>query len=152
MSLEAIIGLSLTALSTIFIPILKKRYNKKKKKEEKEKKNETIINSIPECLKALQEENKTIKDMINDIKKHQQYTQNELEQYQIQTLKYMINDAFFGFNNIHEIPYETLIIAAEGCDIYVGKGYNHEVGARCQLIYQEIERRQRLRGEDEIYE
>ena len=152
MSLEAIIGLSLTALSTIFIPILKKRYNKKKKKEEKEKKNETIINSIPECLKALQEENKTIKDMINDIKKHQQYTQNELEQYQIQTLKYMINDAFFGFNNIHEIPYETLIIAAEGCDIYVGKGYNHEVGARCQLIYQEIERRQRLRGEGEIYE
>lgn len=152
MSLEAIIGLSLTALTGLLIPMLKARQKKKKKQEDKDRRNETVINSIPGHLQALQEENKTIKEMINEIKSQQENTQVELEQYQIQTLKYMINDAFFGFNNIHEIPYETLIVAAEGCDIYVGKGYNHEIGARCQLIYQEIERRQRLRGEGEPHE
>ena len=41
-----------------------------------------------------------------------------------------------------DIPQEVLVNASECCDSYLSKGLNHEVGARCKIIYKEIERRE----------
>lgn len=149
MSIEAIIGLALTGATSILIPIIKKLRVKHKKKVQKQNENNQILSSIPGALEKLSQENKEIKENLREVTGEQEVLKGELERYHIQTLKYMINDVFFGYNNIHEIPYETLLVAAEGCDIYISKGYNHVTRSRCDLIYEEIDRRQRNRAEGE---
>ena len=54
----------------------------------------------------------------------------------------MINDAYFGYTNIHEIPDDILTNACECCEIYVNKRHhNHEIKPRCKLMWEEQERR-----------
>lgn len=145
----AIIGIALSLLTSLFIPCYKSGKKKWDRKKQKEKERNDNLDALPSKLNDLQTENKKILKLVQDLAIKQERSDQEFERYQIQNLKYMINDAFFGYNNVHEIPYETLIVAAEGCDIYIGKGLNHEIGARCQIIFEEIQRRQALQIEGE---
>ena len=55
----------------------------------------------------------------------------------------MINDVYNGYGKAENIPYEMLLNASQCCEIYVeDKHLNHEIGARCKLINEELERRQ----------
>lgn len=141
----AVIGVACTLLSVVIIPLFKtikkKRYkylstiNKVQDISIQTNKTLKTIENINDNISGMKNEILDINEKINDMKK----TTSEFE---VQQLKYMINDAFYSFNSIEDIPDEVLINASQCCDIYIGKGLNHETGARCKLIYEELERRQ----------
>lgn len=159
LSVDNWISIISIVLSIIIIPLISRiniKINEGKARDAKlaalPEKIEKIEKSNKETKEAIEKSNKETKEAIARLEERQTASESEIEMYNIQNLKYMINDAFFGYANIQEIPYETLIIAADGCDIYTSKGYNHEIGARCKIIYKEIERRQKMRSEGEKYE
>lgn len=145
----------LTFIASYVIPtIIRTAKNHSTKKKLQDKRNATI-DSLPERFDRLEKRQDEMEDnlqsQIQDVIEHQEQTDNNLEAFQIQTYKYQINDAYLSKDSIHEVPWETLIVASEACDIYKGKNLNHEIGARCDLIYEEIKRRERLRAEG-VYE
>lgn len=154
LSTAEIWSLVIAALSSLLIPAVKRliKYSKKikKKKEEerqKQEKQDKIINELPLQLNQLRQEISEVRDSVAGNAVENKELKEEFNNFQILNIKYMINDAFFGYHNVHEIPYETLLVAAEGCDIYISKGKNHEIGARCEVIYAEFKRRELLKGE-----
>lgn len=137
-------------LGTLFPIIGSKTKNYKEKKALQQKRNETI-NSIPAHFARMEakqvEVEENLRSEIQDLKETQEKSDKRFDIYETQDLKYKIVDAFYSAKSIQEVPYEVLLIASECCDIYKSKGLNHEVGAKCDIIYEEIERRQRLKAE-----
>lgn len=147
MEMKDVITISLTILTSLLIPVaLHFRKKMIKKKQEKIKDKKTLCDTV-DAVQAINETLLLTNQLLTECKDHNVKLSEEFEKYQILSIKYMINDAFFGYNSVHEIPYETLLIAMEGCDIYCGKGYNHEIGARCEIIREEFSRRQKNKGE-----
>lgn len=141
----AIIGAACSLITVIVIPSYK--YFKKKRDQY----NNTItgLHNISSSLNKIDgnlvEVGRQLQKNESDVEALSEKVadlQRKTDIFETQQLKYMINDAFYGYSSIEEIPYEVLMNASQCCDIYVGKGLNHETGARCRLIYQEIERRQ----------
>ena len=147
--ITAIIGAVLAILTSVIIPLYK-YFNKKHKDYEKnvqklvavDKQVDSLISQIDKVTElcntlavAQTEMNNTCKDLLS-----------KMDRFETQQLKHIINDAFLGYDCIEEIPDEILIGASQSCDIYVGKGLNHETGSRCKLIYKELERRQILKA------
>jgi hypothetical protein len=145
------LGLGLTVLTSILLPFIKKRIKKRKdkiKKEKEQKDNDTkLLLSLDERLSNVNKNLEALTQTVEFNKTINDNLQADFKKYKILNIKYIINDAFFGYHSVHEIPYETLLIAAEGCDIYIGEGHNHEIGARCEIIYKEFQRREKLKGE-----
>lgn len=142
-----IISLSLTLLISLLIPLAKRMRTSALKKQKKDQEICVFIKETAAATKKIEERldknEKTLETIMNDMEKQNE----EIEKYQILDIKYMINDTFLGYNNVHEVPYENLIVAIEGCDIYTSKGYNHEIGARCKILCEEFERREKMKGE-----
>ena len=145
----AIVACAVSVITAIIVPLYSKW--KKRLKQEIECKNR--LNSISKGIDTLSEKMDSIENNIADL----QNQQNELrecqnnfddrfDKFEVQQLKYMINDAFFSYDNIREIPDEILIQASQCCEIYTNKGLNHETGAKCKLIFAEVQRRQALRA------
>lgn len=147
--LTAIIGAVVAILTSVIIPLYK-YFNKKHKDYEKnvqklvavDKQVDGLISQIGKVTElcntlavAQTEMHNTCKDLLS-----------KMDRFETQQLKHIINDAFLGYDCIEEIPDEILIGASQSCDIYVGKGLNHETGSRCKLIYKELERRQILKA------
>lgn len=147
--ITAIIGAVLAILTSVIIPLYK-YFNKKHKDYEKnvqklvavDKQVDSLISQIDKVTElcntlavAQTEMHNTCKDLLS-----------KMDRFETQQLKHIINDAFLGYDCIEEIPDEILIGASQSCDIYVGKGLNHETGSRCKLIYKELERRQILKA------
>lgn len=147
--ITAIIGAVLAILTSVIIPLYK-YFNKKHKDYEKnvqklvavDKQVDSLISQIDKVTElcntlavAQTEMHNTCKDLLS-----------KMDRFETQQLKHIINDAFLGYDSIEEIPDEILIGASQSCDIYVGKGLNHETGSRCKLIYKELERRQILKA------
>lgn len=146
----ALLGVICTLLSVVVIPVFKVLKKKRDQYMGSLKKVQAMSEQANETSQTL----KDIKNDIKDIQKDMKDINNKVEEmqektsaFETQQLKYMINDAFYSFNGIEEIPDEVLINASQCCDIYVGKGLNHETGARCKLIYAELERRQKKLAE-----
>ena len=142
----ALLGVICTILSVVVIPVAKFVKKKRDQYLNTIKTVQYMSKGADETLKAIN----NIKDDINEMKSGMEDINNQFKEmkektdkFETQQLKYMINDAFYSFNGIEEIPDEVLINASQCCDIYVGKGLNHETGARCKLIYAELERRQK---------
>ena len=145
----AIVGMIITALCSIIIP-LAKFFNKKKQQYEqtiqKVKKIEQQVDQMISKIDNMATICDTLNDMQSQISATYQALNIQIDRFEVQQLKHIINDAFLGYDDITHIPDEVLIGASQSCDIYVGKGLNHETGARCKLIYEELERRQRVRA------
>jgi hypothetical protein len=59
----------------------------------------------------------------------------DYDEFSTQNLKYMINDAYFCYDSIEDIPDDILLNACECCDIYVYKrNKNHEIRPRCERL------------------
>lgn len=147
--ITAIIGAVLALFTSVIIPLYKHFDKKHKEYENNIKKLKEIDNQVDNLLgqidrvteicynlaSAQAEMNDTCRDLLT-----------KMDRFETQQLKHIINDAFLGYDSIEDIPDEILIGASQSCDIYIGKGLNHETGSRCQLIYRELERRQVLRA------
>lgn len=150
---NAIVGTIIAIITSILIPIIARLLKQRRKTA---KRNE-IIDSVPEALKDIQTGISDIKEDQNVIKFNQQMQEKNMkslekryDQLETQQLKYIINDAFFSCGgHVENIPYEVLVNAAECAEIYLAKGLNHETGARCHLIFQELQRRATQTKEDE---
>lgn len=150
---NAIVGTIIAIITSILIPIIARLLKQRRKTA---KRNE-IIDSVPEALKDIQTGISDIKEDQNVIKFNQQMQEKNMkslekryDQLETQQLKYIINDAFFSCGgHVENIPYEVLVNAAECAEIYLAKGLNHETGARCQLIFKELQRRATQTQEDE---
>ena len=145
----AIIGAVVALLSSVIIPLYK-YFNKKQKDYEN---NVKKLKEIDKQVDGLSDQIDKITELCYNLAAAQaemnetcQNLLTKIDRFETQQLKHIINDAFLGYNCIEDIPDEILIGASQSCDIYVGKGLNHETGSRCQLIYQELERRQVLRA------
>lgn len=131
MNIEAVIGIigaAATVMTVFIVPfskwIKKRRAKKNQEKQQELAREQKIVNSLQE-----------IKDDLSSFRE-------DYDDFTTQNLKYMINDAFFGYNSIHEIPDDILINACECCDIYINKKKrNHEMKPRCEMIWKELERR-----------
>ena len=102
---------------------------------------------LPKVLKSIDERLTTIENKQNSSQEEIKDLKEKFDDLETQELRYMINDSFLGYNNIHEVPNEQLLNAADCCRIYLAKGLNHATGARCKLIAAEIERREKKRAE-----
>lgn len=150
---NAIVGTIIAIITSILIPIIARLLKQRRKTA---KRNE-IIDSVPEALKDIQTGISDIKEDQNVIKFNQQMQEKNMkslekryDQLETQQLKYIINDAFFSCGgHVENIPYEVLVNAAECAEIYLAKGLNHETGARCHLIFEELRRRATQTQEDE---
>ena len=150
---NAIVGTIIAIITSILIPIIARLLKQRRKTA---KRNE-IIDSVPEALKDIQTGISDIKEDQNVIKFNQQMQEKNMkslekryDQLETQQLKYIINDAFFSCGgHVENIPYEVLVNAAECAEIYLAKGLNHETGARCHLIFEELRRRATQTKEDE---
>lgn len=150
---QAIVAAICAIITTILVPVAVRVIKKHKKNKQRIE----TIDTMPETLKNIQEGISDIKEDQNVIKYNQQLTDKRISKLEkrydaleTQQLKYIINDAFFSCNgHVEDMPYEVLINAAECADIYLSKGLNHETGARCKLIYAELERRATQAQEEE---
>lgn len=151
--IQAIVGAICAVITTILIPVVAYFLKQKRKNT---KRNE-IIDAVPNALDDIKTGISDIKEDQNVIKFNQQMQEKNMkslekryDQLETQQLKYIINDAFFSCGgHVENIPYEVLVNAAECAEIYLAKGLNHETGARCHLIFQELQRRATQTKEDE---
>lgn len=136
--IASIVGVIAT-VTTVFLVPFSKWYSKKKKETiaEKEqvkkdrKQQQAMYEEINNLNKEVKKNGSTLNSFLTDY-----------DEFTTQNLKYMINDAFFGYPTIHEIPDDILINACECCDIYVNKkNKNHEIRPKCLLLWEERERR-----------
>lgn len=145
----AVIGAITTLICSIIIPLLK-FINKKKKQYEntikKILKLETEVDEITNKINNIATICSQLSDLQSQASETYKALMTQMDRFETQHLKHVINDAFLGYDCIEDIPDEVLIGASQSCDIYVGKGLNHETGARCKIIYKELERRQMLRA------
>lgn len=143
--ITGIIGAAATVLTVFIIPMLKsakKRVIKlqqedadKKQQQIERQQQQTALNLVIEQLGEIKRENADLRTKLDSFFE-------DYDEFTIQNLKYMINDAFFGYDNIHDIPDEVLTNACECCEIYVNKRHkNHEIRPRCALLWEEQERR-----------
>lgn len=151
--IQAIVGTICAIITTILIPVVAYFFKQKRKNT---KRNE-IIDAVPNALDDIKTGISDIKEDQNVIKFNQQMQEKNMkslekryDQLETQQLKYIINDAFFSCGgHVENIPYEVLVNAAECAEIYLAKGLNHETGARCHLIFEELRRRATQTKEDE---
>lgn len=151
--IQAIVATVCAILTTILIPLSVRLVKNRKKTQ---KRNE-FIDELPGILSEIKEGISDIKEDQNVIKYNQQLSEQRMtklekryDSLETQELKYIINDAFFSCGgHVENIPYEMLVNAAECAEIYLSKGLNHETGARCHLIFEELRRRATLPQEDE---
>jgi hypothetical protein len=136
--ITGIVGAAATALTVFIIPL--RKYIKKKQSEKQNAK--TVEVGQTESIKILAEKVGAINVKQEGLIKKIDSFLTDYEEFTTQNLKYMINDAFFGYSNIHEIPDDILTNACECCEIYVNKRHhNHEIKPRCKLMWDEQERR-----------
>ena len=124
MNIEAVIGIigAAATVMTVFIVPFSKWI--KKRRNEKNKEKQQALEREQQIVHSLQE----IKNNLSSFRA-------DYDDFTTQNLKYMINDAFFGYDSIHEIPDDILINACECCDIYINKKKrNHEMKPRCEMI------------------
>jgi hypothetical protein len=151
--INAWVGVGCSILVTILIPIIGRLIKARRRNQQRI----DIIDHVPEALKDIQQGISDIKEDQNIIKFNQQIQEQNMkslekryDQLETQQLKYIINDAFFSCGgHVENIPYEVLVNAAECAEIYLSKGLNHETGARCHLIFEEMRRRAIHLEEDE---
>lgn len=144
-NVQAVVATICAIITTILVPIGAHFI----KQQRKNKKRNECIDALPNDLAEIKSGISDIKTDQNVIKFNQQMAEQRMtrlekryDALETQQLKYIINDAFFSYgDDLEKMPYEVLVNAAECADIYLSKGLNHETGARCHLIYAELERR-----------
>lgn len=145
----AVLSAATAVLTSVLVPSYKAYKKKKKEYEQRAKTLEQIpqaLSNIDKRLSTVEEGIDEINDKQNLLTQQQEESAEKFDSFETQQLKYIINDAFFGYSSVEEIPDEVLISASQCCDIYLGKGLNHETGARCKIIYAELERRQKIKA------
>lgn len=140
-----IIGAAATVMTVFVAPIYKWIRSQHKKYEEEQKKQQARDQRLAELYeKILNLEIQLQKNNERDEKMQQKLDNffEDNEDFVIQNLKYMINDAYLSYSTVQEIPDEKLINACECCEIYVNKKHlNHEIHPRCEVLWAERERR-----------
>jgi hypothetical protein len=139
--ITGIIGACATVVTVFLVPIaraIKSHQKEKAKEKEKQRKRDEKLDAIYNKMSTID----TNQQELNNIKTQFDSFLVDYDEFTTQNLKYMINDAFFGYENIHEIPNDVLTNACECCEIYVNKRHkNHEIRPRCELLWREQERR-----------
>lgn len=127
----AVVGVILSILTTIIVPLVKKYKKTQVQKNNKKIQDQKCLNEIPSLVTAVN----TLKEQLDSF--YQDYSE-----FSTQNLKYMINDAYFCYQDIADIPDDILTNACECCEIYVNKRHkNHEIRPRCEKLWNELERR-----------
>lgn len=139
--ITGIIGACATVVTVFLVPIaraIKSHQKEKAKEKEKQRKRDEKLDAIYDKISTIDSNQQEL----NNIKTQFDTFLVDYDEFTTQNLKYMINDAFFGYENIHEIPNDVLTNACECCEIYVNKRHkNHEIRPRCELLWREQERR-----------
>lgn len=139
--ITGIIGACATVVTVFLVPIaraIKSHQKEKAKEKEKQRKRDEKLDAIYDKMSTIDSNQQEL----NNIKTQFDHFLVDYDEFTTQNLKYMINDAFFGYENIHEIPIDVLTNACECCEIYVNKRHkNHEIRPRCELLWREQERR-----------
>lgn len=141
----ALMGVFCTIITVVIVPVYKILKSKKEKHINSLKQLNKVVKKVEEVSNIIDNVNSNVSSLTDDVANLASEVKDlkrKTDIFETQQLKYMINDAFYGFDCIEDIPDEVLINASQCCDIYVSKGLNHETGARCKLIYAELERRQ----------
>lgn len=142
-----LIGVMLSILTVIIIPSLKTWKKAKDKKIQQENKIGEIDNKVQNIeskLSSLSEAGSEILNKFNNFLV-------DYDEFSTQNLKYMINDAYFCYESIEDIPDDILLNACECCEIYVNKrNKNHEIRPRCEILWRELENRSTNREEHHV--
>lgn len=140
-----LIGITISVITSITIPIKKiiKKKKEDKQKEEKDKKmQQDKLKNIDERLTSLEASSQNTSKQTEDILRKLENFFDDYDEFSTQNLKYMINDAYFCYESIEDIPEDILLNACECCDIYVHKrNKNHEIRPRCEILWKELEDR-----------
>lgn len=122
----------------VVIPI----YNKIIKIQKQNKKDRKTLDDLPQTLQEVNNSITQVNKEVGEIKQVVTSHKKDYNEFEIQNLKFMINDAFFTYGRLEDIPNDVLTNACECCDIYViDRGKNHEIRPRCTHLWKELERR-----------
>lgn len=136
--ISGIIGMVATVTTVFLVPFLKWHKKRKKQKEDERLERKETLRLLKELKNKVLIIDKGVADNSATLEKFLL----DYDDFTTQNLKFMINDAFFTYNTVFEIPDEVLINACECCEIYVNKKHkNHEIKPRCKLLWDELERR-----------
>ena len=136
--ISGVVGIAATLTTAFLVPFVKWWKKRKKEQDDKNAKQaarDAKLDTLCEVVGVIKHQvDKNCDILTNYI--------NDYDEFTTQNLKYMINDAYFGYDDIHDIPDDVLTNACECCEIYVNKKHkNHEIKPRCRLLWEEQERR-----------
>lgn len=140
-----LIGVIISVVTSITIPvkkIIKKKREARLKDEENRKNTQEKLYAIDTRLLSLENSSTNTSHKLENILNKLEDFFDDYDEFSTQNLKYMINDAYFCYESIEDIPEDILLNACECCDIYVHKrGKNHEIRPRCEILWRELENR-----------
>ncbi len=141
------ISLALGILISI-ISLLKPLYKWIKKKADKAQQNSQTLKQLPGQLNQISEDISSIKessqkqnDDIAEVKKTVTKLQNQINDFERQEIVREVNNTFYSFPSLQDIPDDILQDTLESCEIYISNGYNHNTKPKCELLIEEYNRR-----------
>ena len=136
--ISGIIGIVATVTTVFLVPFLKWHKKRKKQQEDDRLERQETLRLLKDLKSKVLVIDKGVAENFATLEKFLL----DYDDFTTQNLKFMINDAFFTYSTVFEIPDEVLINACECCEIYVNKKHkNHEIKPRCRLLWEELERR-----------
>lgn len=141
------ISLALGILISIIglIRPLAKLINAKIKKAQNQSK---TIEALPQALQQLtddiqdiKESNKQQNEEIANLNNKVDNLDRQLSDFERQEIVREVNNTFYSFDKLENIPDDILKDTLDSCSIYINNGYNHTTKPKCELLALEYNRR-----------
>lgn len=130
------------------IGLMKPVYKFIKHKAQKAQKQSQTIDALPGALKQLSDDIQDIKDsnqkqneQIATLNKKVDNLDKQLTDFERQEIVREVNNTFYSFKTLEEIPDDILHDTLDSCAIYLKNGYNHNTKPKCELLALEYNRR-----------
>jgi hypothetical protein len=118
------------------------------KKIERSNERADTVDSLPEVLNKLAEDVEAIKESnisqsgeISRLSDNIDSLETQLLDFERQEIVREVNNTFYSFSSLKDIPDDILEDTLDSCEIYIRNGHNHNTKPKCELLAEEYNRR-----------
>lgn len=125
-------------------PLIKLIKAKIKKAQNQSKTIEALpgaLNQLKNDIQEIKDDNKKQNDEIANLSSKVDNLDRQLTDFERQEIVREVNNTFYSFEKLENIPDDILKDTLDSCAIYINNGYNHTTRPKCDLLMQEYNRR-----------
>lgn len=100
-----------------------------------------VLNKLAEDVEAIKESNISQSGEISRLSDSIDSLETQLLDFERQEIVREVNNTFYSFNSLKDIPDDILEDTLDSCEIYIRNGYNHNTRPKCELLAEEYNRR-----------